>query len=100
MIETSDVSRFYNMGGKKITALADVNIKIKDAEFLAIVGLSGSLKTTLLNIIGRLDRLTNGQVIIDNKDINKLNDKKKSLFQNETISFVFQSFLPYEANFL
>lgn len=92
MIKLENVSRIYEMGDEKVAALSDINIQVKDGEFVAVIGPSGSGKTTLLNIIGGLDTPTKGRVIIGDWDINELKDKQKSYFRNQTIGFVFQSF--------
>jgi len=80
------------MGKENIAALDDINLDIKQGEFVAIIGPSGSGKSTLANVIGGLDKPNRGMIIVDNEEINKLNDKKLSNYRNKKIGFVFQSF--------
>lgn len=80
------------MGGEKIYALYQVNLRIEAGEFVAIMGPSGSGKTTLANVIGGLDSLDQGEVLVDGENIAKLSDKDLSLFRNQKIGFIFQSF--------
>ncbi len=92
MIELNNVSRIYQMGSEKIFALKNIDLEINKGEFVCVVGPSGSGKTTLLNVIGGLDSPTEGQIIVDDNDINSFDDKEKSEFTNKTIGFVFQTF--------
>jgi len=80
------------MGGEVIYALKDINLKIKEGEFVAIMGPSGSGKSTLLNIIGCLDRPDHGEVCIDGIKINNLNDDELTEIRRDKIGFVFQQF--------
>jgi ABC-type antimicrobial peptide transport system, ATPase component len=92
MIEVKGVSKVYTMGKEQVTALNNVNLTIKDGEFVAIVGPSGSGKSTLMHLVGGLDTPTSGSIVVDGKDISKLKDKDMSKYRNQTIGFVFQSF--------
>lgn len=80
------------MGDEDIHALDGVDLSIKKGEFIAIVGPSGSGKTTLANIIGALDKPTSGEVVIEEQNIAKSNDKELSDLRNKKIGFVFQTF--------
>lgn len=80
------------MGDETIYALNNINLIVKDAEFLAIVGPSGSGKTTLANIIGGLDTFDSGEVIIDGQNLAKSKDNTLSDYRNKKIGFVFQTF--------
>ncbi|QGM80508.1 ABC transporter ATP-binding protein [Otariodibacter oris] len=81
----------------QVTALADINITIKEGEFIAIMGASGSGKTTLMNILTGLDTATEGKVIIDGIDTAQLDEVGRQRFRAERIGLVFQQFhlIPY-----
>lgn len=74
------------------TALSDVTLTIKEGEFSSIIGPSGSGKSTLMHLIGLLDKPTRGELIIQGKDISKLDDDEISTLRNEFVGFVFQQF--------
>jgi putative ABC transport system ATP-binding protein len=92
MIELKNVTKTYELGGEKIYALNDVDLKINDGDFIAIVGPSGSGKSTLANMIGGLDMPDSGEVLIDESNIVKMSDKQLSEYRNKKIGFIFQSF--------
>jgi putative ABC transport system ATP-binding protein len=92
MIELKQVSRTYKMGEQEIHALDHVELAIADGEFVAVVGPSGSGKSTLLHVVGGLDTPTNGQVLVDGKDLSQAGDRALAHFRNERIGFVFQTF--------
>ncbi|MEM5821074.1 MAG: ABC transporter ATP-binding protein [Candidatus Aenigmatarchaeota archaeon] len=92
-----DVWKSYKVGESEITVLKGINLKVNDGEFISLLGPSGSGKSTLLHIIGCLDKPSKGKVIIDGKDISKLNDNELALLRREKIGFVFQFYFlfPY-----
>ncbi|MDE7109628.1 MAG: ATP-binding cassette domain-containing protein, partial [Muribaculaceae bacterium] len=92
MITLKDVSKVYRTKEIETLALENVNLEIKEGEFVSIMGPSGCGKSTLLNIIGLLDSPTTGTVSLLNTDTNRLGDAKLSVFRNSNIGFVFQSF--------
>lgn len=92
MIQFVNVSKKYLVGDDVVNALDDVNFKIKDGEFVGILGTSGSGKSTLMHMIGLLDNPTSGQIIVDGSDISDLNDDQISKVRSEHIGFVFQQF--------
>ncbi|MBN2425814.1 MAG: ABC transporter ATP-binding protein [Calditrichaceae bacterium] len=92
LIEIKNLNKIYNTIAVPVHAVKDVNLLIDKGEFTAVVGPSGSGKTTLLNIIGGLDKPTDGQVIIDGRDITKLSDSKMVDYRLKNIGFVFQSY--------
>jgi putative ABC transport system ATP-binding protein len=92
MIHTENLSKTYRMGEVEVQALRDVNLEIKDGEFIAIIGPSGSGKSTLLNLIGCLDTPTSGVVFIDGIDTGKLSENGLAEIRREKIGFIFQQF--------
>ena len=86
MIEVKNLD--FNYG--KINVLNKINFKVKDGEFLSIIGDSGAGKTTLLQLLGTLEKIQNGTIIINNKDVSKLNERELSNVRNKEIGFVFQ----------
>jgi len=92
LIELKNVYKIYKMGEGDFFALKDINLKIDKKERIAIMGPSGCGKSTLLNLIGCLDRPTKGKILIDGKDISKLNDNELAHIRGDKIGFVFQFF--------
>ena len=92
IIQLKSVSKIYKMGKENLIVLDSVNLDIEEGEFVAIMGPSGSGKSTLANVIGGLDRINSGNIIVDNQELDKLNDKKLSEYRNKKIGFVFQAF--------
>lgn len=89
-IEFKNVNKTYKMGELEIKALNNTNFEIEKGELVVIVGPSGAGKTTALNILGGMDKVTSGKVIIDNKEINKLKSKELIKYRRNDIGFVFQ----------
>ena len=89
-IEFKNVSKEYKMGEVTINALDKANFEIEKGELVVIVGPSGAGKTTALNILGGMDKLTSGNVVIDGKDISNLKSKQLIKYRREDIGFVFQ----------
>ena len=89
IIELTNIEKVY---GEKVKTqvLFDINLSIKESSFNSLIGASGSGKSTMLNIIGTLDKPTAGQVIIDGKNIGDLSKKQLSELRNQTIGFIFQ----------
>lgn len=87
-----DVTKVYGEGDNRVWGLHNVNLSVEQGETLAIVGASGSGKSTLLHIMGGVDTPTSGNVIVDGKDITKLNDDQMSVFRRRKIGFVFQAY--------
>lgn len=89
-VEFKGVSKTYHMGEVDIEALKDVNFTIEKGEFCVVVGASGAGKTTILNILGGMDSLTSGQVMLDGAEISAYNSKKLTTYRRYDIGFVFQ----------
>ncbi|MGL5414299.1 MAG: ABC transporter ATP-binding protein [Clostridium sp.] len=91
-IEIKHLSKSYGKGAEKVKALTDINLVISKGEFVAIVGASGSGKSTLLNIIGGVDSLDEGEILVSNINITKLNERELTLYRLRKVGFVFQNF--------
>ena len=89
-IEFKNVCKEYKMGEVTIKALDNTSFSIEKGELVAIVGPSGAGKTTTLNILGGMDNLSTGEVIVDGKKVNKLKNKELIKYRREDIGFVFQ----------
>ena len=89
-IEVKNLTKKYVSGNIEVTAVDNISFEIKKGEIVVIVGASGAGKTTLLNILGGMDNLTYGQVIIDGKDISNYNDSQLTEYRRNDIGFVFQ----------
>ena len=89
-IEFKNVNKIYKMGEVQIKALDNTSFNIEKGELVCILGPSGAGKTTCLNILGGMDSLTSGDVLVDGKFINKLNDKELINYRRNDIGFVFQ----------
>ena len=89
-IEFKNVVKEYKMGEIKIKALDDTNFNINKGELVTIVGPSGAGKTTTLNILGGMDKVTSGKIIVDEREISKLTDRELIKYRRNDIGFVFQ----------
>ena len=89
-ISFKDVKKVYKMGEIEIEALSGVNFEIDKGEFVVIAGASGAGKSTVLNILGGMDILTSGEIIVDEKRIDKLNENMLTEYRRFDIGFVFQ----------
>lgn len=92
LIELKDIYKIYHVGETEIAANNGINITISKGEMVAIVGKSGSGKTTVMNIIGALDTPTSGQYFLEGKDVSKLKGDDLAEIRNKTIGFIFQQY--------
>ena len=92
MLELKNITKVYEAGTTQVEALKGINIAFRENEFVAILGQSGCGKTTLLNIIGGLDRYDSGDLIINGISTKKYTDRDWDSYRNHTIGFVFQSY--------
>lgn len=92
MIDLIDVYKIYQVGDTEIRALDGINLHIDEKEFVAIVGQSGSGKSTCMNMIGCLDIPTSGQYIINGKDASKFKEDELAELRNLTLGFIFQQY--------
>ena len=92
MINITSISKEYLMGDNKLLALNNVDVSIKEGEFVSIMGSSGSGKSTLMNIIGCLDVPSNGDYFFRENNISKFSSNKLAELRNKDIGFIFQNF--------
>lgn len=92
MIVLENVSKLYHIGGAEVRALDHVNLRIKQGEFVSIIGPSGSGKSTMMNIIGCLDIADEGRYILEGQPIEEYTETELARIRNKKIGFIFQSF--------
>lgn len=92
LIEVKDLYKIYNPGENEVRALDGINLTVEKGEFLAIVGQSGSGKSTFMNMIGLLDIPTSGTYLLDGIDVSSMTDDELSEIRNKEIGFIFQGF--------
>ena len=92
MLKLENIKKDYKSGDTTVQALKGINIQFRKSEFVSILGQSGCGKTTLLNIIGGLDRYTSGDLIINGKSTKDFKDRDWDAYRNYSVGFVFQSY--------
>lgn len=92
LIEVKNLMKIYNPGENEVRALNDISLKIARGEFVAIIGQSGSGKSTFMNMLGCLDVPTSGEYFLNGKDVAGLSDDELSEIRNREIGFIFQGF--------
>lgn len=92
IVKMEHVTKIYGEGDTRVWGLDDVSFTVEKGEIVAIVGASGSGKSTMLHVIGGVDTPNSGNVIIDGKDITRLSDEEMSVFRRRKIGFVFQAY--------
>ena len=90
MLQAHNLHKSYRSGDKYLHVLKGIDIEVERGGFLSVVGPSGAGKSTLLHLLGGLDKPTKGNVLLEDVDLNKINDKKRSLIRNRRFGFVFQ----------
>ncbi len=97
IVEARNLKKYYAAGSDVVKALNGVDVSAEEGEFVAVVGKSGSGKSTLLHMLGGLDTPTEGQVIIDSRDISQMSRDELTIFRRRKIGFVFQNYnlLPF-----
>jgi ABC transporter related len=91
-IELNNVTKEYKSGRDTIVANDNISFSLDEGKILVIVGASGAGKTTLLNILGGMEKATSGQILIDNKDLAKLNEMELTTYRRNEVGFVFQHY--------
>src|SRR5215211_7354245 len=92
VIRLEGVHKTYAMGDVEVHALRGISLAIREGEFVAIMGTSGSGKSTTMNIIGCLDRPTRGTYVLDGQDVSRLSKDERADIRNQKLGFVFQGF--------
>ncbi len=92
MIELKNVSKIFGSGESEVRALDDVSLTIDNGTFIAIVGKSGSGKSTMMNLIGALDKPTQGEITADGNNLTNMKDDELAEYRNKHIGYIFQSF--------
>ncbi|MFB2119007.1 ABC transporter ATP-binding protein [Parapedobacter sp. 2B3] len=92
MIQLTNIFKWYNVGGTRSFVLKDINLHIKEGEFVSIMGPSGSGKSTLLHILGLLDEPDEGEYLFMDESVLRLKEKQRSLLYKQYIGFVFQAY--------
>ena len=92
VLRVEELHRYYDLGETRVHAVRGVSLDIQAGEFLAIMGASGSGKSTFMNILGCLDRPSSGRYLLEGTDVSRYNKKALALIRNQKIGFVFQGF--------
>ncbi|MFN3431875.1 MAG: ABC transporter ATP-binding protein, partial [Candidatus Sericytochromatia bacterium] len=92
MIQVNNLYKVYRNGNQEIKALDGVSLAIQEGEFVAVMGASGSGKSTMMNVIGCLDRPTSGEYLLDGLSITSYEEEELARIRNRKLGFVFQSF--------
>jgi len=92
LLHLEDVWKIYQMGEIEVPALKGVTVEIRKSDFVAIIGASGSGKSTMMNLIGCLDIPSKGRILLKNQDISQLSESDLATFRGKTIGFIFQQY--------
>ena len=92
IVRTQSLKKYYKVGNQIVKALDGMDFEVQEQEFVAIIGKSGSGKSTLLHMIGGLDTSTDGTVIVDGMNLEKMNHEQLALFRRRKVGFIFQQY--------
>lgn len=92
MVRTRGLKKYYQVGDQTVKALDGVDLEVREREFVSIIGKSGSGKSTLLHMIGGLDVPSEGQVIVDGMNLEKMNREALALYRRRKVGFIFQQY--------
>jgi putative ABC transport system ATP-binding protein len=92
LIRARELTRVYQLGGGDVHALAGVDVDIDQGEYVAVMGASGSGKSTFMNLLGALDRPTSGSLVVDGASLGERSPDQLAAFRNKSVGFVFQQF--------
>lgn len=92
LVRTRGLKKYYQVGDQTVKALDGVDLEVREREFVSIIGKSGSGKSTLLHMIGGLDVPSEGQVIVDGMNLEKMNREALALYRRRKVGFIFQQY--------
>lgn len=92
ILSAKDLCKSYGSGENSVQALNHVSISVENGEFVAVIGTSGSGKSTILNLLGGLDTPTSGEVLVSGKKLFQMNEEARTIFRRRNIGFVFQNY--------
>ena len=92
LVRTRGLKKYYQVGSQTVKALDGVDLEVREREFVSVIGKSGSGKSTLLHMIGGLDVLSEGQVIVDGMNLEKMNREALALYRRRKVGFIFQQY--------
>src|SRR5438132_13369446 len=92
VIRVEEIHKYYELGETRVHALRGVSVEVQHSEFVAVMGASGSGKSTFMNILGCLDRPSSGRYLLDGTDVSSLDRREMAAIRNGKLGFVFQGF--------
>jgi putative ABC transport system ATP-binding protein len=92
VLRIESIEKYYGNKGNIVKAIDDISFRVKEGEFVGVMGQSGSGKTTLLNLIATIDNVSSGNIYLDGRDLTEINKKDISKFRRENLGFIFQDF--------
>ncbi len=91
-LEVTDLRKSYHTGGEPVQALCGISLSVREGEFLAIMGASGSGKSTVLHLVGGLDNPTAGSIVIEGRDLGLMSDRERTLYRRRRLGIIFQAY--------